>query len=628
MKWNSRTVNKTQGKVEEKTVRGASRVLGGNVAYNGSWDPGRAMKSGMEQVTWVYRAVDAIASNAARIPIVIRENDPITGEVVEEFFLKNLLNSAPNAGEDSVAFRYRLSAQLLLSDNGAFVEVTKNRRGEVLALTLLPPSAITPIPDRKKFIAGYDFKLAVTNPDGTQDLIEKKYRPQDVIWIRKPDPFNPYKCITPLPAAGVAIESDWFAKMYNRNFLLNDGRPGGLVVVKGDMTEDDKDELRAKFGGSINRAGRISVIASDEGADFVDTAVSPRDAQYVDARQINKSEILMAFGVPESVLANAGGKTFDNAEMERHVFWMETMIPHLDLLTRPMDKLDPGPNTYVSYDLTHVDVLQRMQMKRNEFLLREFDAGTTSQNEYRDATGRPPISSDRADMLFVASSKFPAVTTSGKTPEDIDFVDEVSAPEGRPEGGVVEEPEDDPVDREDERLETLPNTETTPAGQASAEGEMEFKGYENELWKSVAETTLEKLLTRASRVLEEKSTGTKFRRAFFDAGYTNEEVADEIVDQSVWSKQCYEDFKPVAKGILREAGLEEEPDSIRVYNIPAKIRSAVASVVAGERSKDKPNMAAIPAYIREAVAAVGDSPEIEASMSDFVEFYTAKALIS
>lgn len=628
MKWNSRTTGKAQSSVEEKTVRGAARVLGGNVAYNGSWDPGRAMKSGMEQVTWVYRAVDAIASNAARIPIVIRENDPITGEIVEEFSLRNLLNSAPNAGEDSVAFRYRLSAQLLLSDNGAFIEVTKNRRGEVLALTLLPPHAVTPIPDQKKFIAGYDFRLTITNADGSQRTIEKKYKSNEVIWIRKPDPFNAYKCITALPAAGVAIESDWFAKMYNRNFLLNDGRPGGLVVVKGDMTEDDKEELRAKFGGSINRAGRISVIASDEGADFVDTAVSPRDAQYVDARQINKSEILMAFGVPESVLANAGGKTFDNAEMERHVFWMETMIPHLDLITRPMDKLDPNPNTYISYDLSHVDVLQRMQMKRNEFLLREYDAGTTSQNEYRDATGRPAISNDRADMLFIASSKFPAVTTTGKTPEDIDFVDESSSPEGRPEGGVEEEPEDDPIEREDERLETLPNTETTPAGQASAEQEIEFKGHENELWKSVAETTLEKLLTRASRVLEEKSTGTKFRRAFFDAEYTDEEVADEIVDQSVWSKQCYEDFKPVAKGILREAGLEEDPESVRVYNLPAKIRSAVAGVVARERSKEKPNMGMLPVHIREAVTAIGETPEVGESMSDFVDFYTAKALIS
>lgn len=333
MKWNPTTVSSTRTDAKSASmVTGTASVRRGNVAYRQEWDNKRSMLEGLQRVTWVYRAVDAIASNAARLPLIVRQSNIFDGEEIDDPSLYRLLNSKPNPGEDSIAFRYRLSAQLLLSRKGAFIEVTRSNRGEVIKLMLLQPENVSIIPDREKFIKGYDYEFFGQN--GEQKV--KRYKPEDILWIRKPHPFNPYGAITPLEAAGVAIETDWLAKMYNRNFMLNDGRPGGIVVVKGDMMESDKEELRAKFGGGIARAGRISVIASEDGADFVDTAVTPRDAQYQETRTATKEEILIAFGVPESVLSNAAGRSFDNAEMERIIFWMETMVPHMDLITRPI----------------------------------------------------------------------------------------------------------------------------------------------------------------------------------------------------------------------------------------------------------------------------------------------------
>jgi phage portal protein BeeE len=79
----------------------------------------------------------------------------------------------------------------------------------------------------------------------------------------------------------VAIEIENLAKIYNRNYLLNDGRPGGLLVVRGEIDEDDKEELRNRFRGNLARAGHTTVIAADDGVDFVDTSANPRDAAYV-----------------------------------------------------------------------------------------------------------------------------------------------------------------------------------------------------------------------------------------------------------------------------------------------------------------------------------------------------------
>jgi phage portal protein BeeE len=87
-----------------------------------------------------------------------------------------------------------------------------------------------------------------------------------------------------------------------------------------------------------------------------------------------KEEILLGFGVPESVLSNASGRSFDNAEQERLIFWQETMRPHLEFIAAPLDVLDENENLFVAFDMSSVDVLQRAEIKRREFLLREFDS--------------------------------------------------------------------------------------------------------------------------------------------------------------------------------------------------------------------------------------------------------------
>ena len=57
-------------------------------------------------------------------------------------------------------------------------------------------------------------------PQGDKRII----KPDNVIWIRRPHPLDPYLSMTPMQAAGVAIEVENLAKIYNRNFLVNDGR--------------------------------------------------------------------------------------------------------------------------------------------------------------------------------------------------------------------------------------------------------------------------------------------------------------------------------------------------------------------------------------------------------------------
>jgi phage portal protein BeeE len=260
MAWNPST-NKSLNNQSQKDI-GPGAPIAQNPGYAGkpyrdSWDIERAYREGMQKVTWVSRCIDAIAGNQARLPIILRKDNSPHGEIIsikeaKKMPLLNILNSKSNIGENSYILRYRLSAQLLLGTRGAFIEKVRGRDGSIIGLNLLPPQSTSPIPDPKKFVSGYEVQM----PTGNKIYL----KPEDVCWVRRPHPIDPYLSLTPLEACGVAIEIENLAKLYNRNYLLNDGRPGGLLVLKGEIDDDDKEELRSRFRGNLSRVVYKSLI--------------------------------------------------------------------------------------------------------------------------------------------------------------------------------------------------------------------------------------------------------------------------------------------------------------------------------------------------------------------------------
>ena len=391
--------------------------------YHDGWDITKAYQDGVAKITWVFRCIDVIASNQAKLPMIFRKDNNPFGEVITNDAVLEVFNNTSNIGENAFAFRYRLSAQLLMSSRGVFIEVVRDRLGDPMALHLLPPQDTSPIPHISKFVSGYEVKL----PQGDKRII----KPQNVIWIRRPHPLDPYLSMTPMQAAGVAIEVENLAKIYNRNFLVNDGRPGGLLVVRSEISEEDKDELRSRFQGNISRTGAVGVIASDDGADFVDTAASPRDAAYIQMRTLNKEEILAAFGVPESIIGNSANRTFSNAMEEGKVFWMETMEPHLDLIARSFDPI--SEEYFVDFDTTGVPILILSQQEQSSFHLQEYQQGLISVNEYRSITGRKKVEADLADSILANPNLTPIANTE-KPMEDPNAEAVAGGPAGMPAG--------------------------------------------------------------------------------------------------------------------------------------------------------------------------------------------------
>ena len=368
---------------EQKVVLASyyGTLLSDGVRVNRRWDSKRTIAEGYERVVWVFRSVEVIAGNASRLPVRVMDGDK---EVTDHPLTRILgIDGRANPLESGREFRKRLSAQILLSKPGAFVEVTRTMRGYPRRMDLLPLG-------RTEIIAGTGEDLVkcfkVVAADGTHRYIE----PERVRWFREPHPEDPYSGVTPLESSGLSVELDHFADLYNANFMRNDGRPGGILAVKGPdgsgrMPESEAAAIESRFGKGPAEAGKMTVISGE--ITYVDPVSKPRDVAYAELSDRTKIKTLTAFGLDESIIGDTSGSTFANADQAWQNFWLlEPMPSHLALLTSGFNAdVEEGLTTELVTE--DVEPLQRARSRLREEARAEFEAGLRSIKSYADLAG-------------------------------------------------------------------------------------------------------------------------------------------------------------------------------------------------------------------------------------------------
>ena len=395
--------------------------------YNLEWNTDRAVREGYEVNPWIFRAVHVIACAALARQIVLRDGDPEEGKPIDPLDdrtgLLRVLNIQANPWERAKVFRYRLIAQWLLSSRGVFVEVVRSRAGRVALLSLIDPDQVEIVPTVKKLPDGREtvdplggFRVTVNDETGPYNYLPR-YDPKAtfdeqskaMLWVRSPHPTLMFRGMTPMQAAGLSADLDRAARLYNRRFMQQDGRPGGILAVKGQVQRPTLESLEARFNGGPASAGRTTAIQADAVA-WVDTSNHPRDTQWSNTMDRMRQEIAMVFGVPESVLGDASGRTFDNADAEYEIFWQQTMKPLLELLDDQMDVLtgDYDDTLFLRHDLSNVWVLGRHKRADVDKAADDFAAGHITLDEYRVVAGMAPFDKPWSRVVYLPGGKVPA----------------------------------------------------------------------------------------------------------------------------------------------------------------------------------------------------------------------------
>ena len=374
----------------------------GKVLGEPEWTVERAVAQAYGRVIWVFKAVNTISGDSSRLDVMVGDKDTRTADDSD---VADLLNEGQcNPLEKGKQMRKRLVAQRLLSPYGVFLERTRNNGGRPMRYDLLPPHRTKIIPAEQ----GDDLvsHVEVSRPSGGVYRIEW----EDVLWFRDPHPTDPFRGSTPLEAAGMSVELDYFARLYNTSFMRNDGRPGGVLAVRGtgekagDVSETTLNRLESRFGKGPAEAGKITAITGD--LTYQDFGSTPRDMQYAETARTARDELLAAFGTPMSVLGYAADRTFDNAGQEERNYWTITMRSNNEIVETEFAGEVEGQGLWL--DTSGIEVLQQAEQAKLAEAREEVGAGVRSIWSYAQMAGIEDIE----ESAFTRALYIPA----GKTP--------------------------------------------------------------------------------------------------------------------------------------------------------------------------------------------------------------------
>jgi HK97 family phage portal protein len=145
-------------------------------------------------------------------------------------------------------------------------------------------------------------------------------------------PLDDHCGFSPLGAAGAALDLHNAAANWNKALLDNSAIPSGALVYQpkdgGNLSADQyerlKEELEAGYSGAVN-AGRPLLL--EGGLDWKSMGLSPKDMDFIEAKNGAARDIALALGVPPMLIGIPGDNTYANYQEANRAFYRLTVLP-------------------------------------------------------------------------------------------------------------------------------------------------------------------------------------------------------------------------------------------------------------------------------------------------------------
>lgn len=276
----------------------------------------------MRQAT-VYSCVNILSRVAGMLPCHVMRKEGKIRSLAEDFYLYELLHDQPNEWMTAPEFWGMAMNHVVLRGN--FFAI-KNRglslTGPVRELIPLAPGVVNEV----KQLPNYELVYKCTFPDGT-----KKDVPGSQIMHLRGMVVNGYMGVNPIQymreAIGFAIGAEEFGARYFGQGL----HPGAVIEQTGPSLKDPAAFRMAadEVYGGLGKSHRIMLLES--GMKYQKITIDPKDAQFLELRKFQKSEIVdIFFGHPLTVM-NSGENTptYASAEQFNIGFIIYAVMPWL-----------------------------------------------------------------------------------------------------------------------------------------------------------------------------------------------------------------------------------------------------------------------------------------------------------
>lgn len=363
------------------------------------WTPRRFdafAEEGYRKNVIAFRAINEVSRATAAVPWRLFRQSTGRGkgqggdqrQAVGRHALLDLL-ARPNPMMARAEFIEAVTGYLLIAGN-SFIEAAFGGN---------EPRELWPLrPDRMKVIAGktglpqgFVFTLAGAERRWEADPVSGK---SPILHLRSFNPLDDFYGLSPVEPAAAAIDQRNESDKWNMALLQNGARPSGALVYEprsgapANLSDEQfarlKQEIGEQYGGARN-AGRPMLL--DGGLSWREMSLSPKDLDFLEARNAASRDIALAFGVPPQLLGIPGDNTYSNYREARLALWEETVIP---LLYHLRDELNGWLAPFFGEDLEldiDLDGIPALTLRREKVWARLRGADFLTVNEKRQAAG-------------------------------------------------------------------------------------------------------------------------------------------------------------------------------------------------------------------------------------------------
>jgi len=363
--------------------------------------------------SWVYTCIDKIAKSVAMIPLklyIYRRK----GQKVSDLSWRAHYRAADQAERRYILKQMQLEREQILDH--PFLDLIQKPNGIMTRFSLwyetmvrlevggkcgwyLPknklglPQEIIPLPLTK---------YASLKPKVSSDLeieywsyrdgnIDRRFLPDEVLFIHYPHPASPFYGMSPLIAQAYPYDIDLFLMQQQRALLANQAVPGLTMTTDQKLTKAQAEELmgwiKEQYGGPL-KAGDTMIFHS--GLKPEKAAFTAREMMIDEVARYAREKLISAFDLSEGKLGLVRDVNRANMEALNETFVNECLRPKCMLIEEVIETfLLPRYDEGLTCDFILPDLSEReILLKERELNLKNY---YTTINEEREKEGRPPV---------------------------------------------------------------------------------------------------------------------------------------------------------------------------------------------------------------------------------------------
>ena len=334
---------------------------------------------------------------------------------LESFYpdLAKLLKE-PNEFDSWEEMVYQWTFQLKLCGNVYWLKDEIDARGRPTHVYPLLPQYIIPVPDRKKRIAHYEYRV-----NGHSIIMQ----PEEIMHFRRQNPRDNILGLGDMEAGEPLFEDFINRDIYQEAFMKNGAQPSG-VLMRDEPVEDEGTwkkmvaSIREKYEGKKN-VGRTMMLSGKWS--YQQLGFSLQEMQAVEKEEASLKHIFLAHGVPLSV-AGFGAANYATSRQDDINFRKYECVPLLDTFCGKLNRVDGMVKPYdplleLDYNLSGLIDIEQVKKDYSDLV----GLGALTPNQLRELCGLAKVDDPMLDQYYLNNTLVPMEMAGLSNPSQTDI---------------------------------------------------------------------------------------------------------------------------------------------------------------------------------------------------------------